>query len=331
MRRLLFCCHYAQNIERNTLLNKQCHEDPGFFSKRTDQVSVIEPSEESRGSVVNPNYFKDEHVYLAVSDLKTQEHGPSAIPLNAVVTLKSSASKFGCRSSAKRSLKVDAPKSNDQSKTLSKSRGYGGGGFTPSSTYRTLTESCTSSSSDAPITMTKILPHLYLGSYDDAINELELQENGITHILSLFGKKSHVDFVEHEICPMHDLGRTDLKKVLRKVSKFVELGQLDDNNILIHCQSGQNRSAVLVIALIMKNQEKDLYHTHKQVKSLRPIIQINEGYAKQLLKLEKDIFGKNSLPCEWMERGECDLSTGEVTYKYEQINSAQYREMYDDL
>jgi len=328
--KLLFCCHYAQNIERNTLLKKQYHEAPEFFSKRIDQVSVIEPSKELGELAVNPDYFKDEHVSLAVSELKTQGFGPSAKPFNAVVTSKSSASKFSCRSSAKPSLKLDASKSVDQSKTLSKLRRYGGGIFTPSSTHRTLTESFTSSSSTyAPVTMTKILPHLYLGSYDDAINELELHEKGITHILSLFGKKSHVDFVQHEIFPMHDLGKTDLKKVLQKVSKFVESGQQDDNNVLIHCQSGQNRSAVLVIALIMKNEEKELYHAHKQVKRLRPIIQINEGYAKQLLTLEKEILGKNSLPSEWMERGEFDLTTDEVTFKYELINSAQYREMFD--
>jgi len=331
MRRLFSCCHYAENIERNTLLTKQCQEAPEFFSKRTDHISAMDSSEEESGeSAVDQDYYKDEYACLAASELKTQEYGPSAISFNAVVTLKYSASKFSRTFSAKPSLRADESMSVDRLKTLPKLRRYGSGTFTPSSTQRTLTESCTSSSStNDPVTMTKILPHLYLGCYDDAINELELQKKGITHILSLFGKKSHVDFVQHEISPMHDLGRTDVKKVLEKVSKFVEVGQLDGNNILIHCQSGQNRSAVLVIALMMKNLQRELYHSHKHVKSLRPIIQINEGYAKQLLTLEKEIFGKNSLPSDWMEREDIDLTTGEVTYKYEQLNSAQYKELFD--
>jgi len=172
--------------------------------------------------------------------------------------------------------------------------------------------------------MTTILPHIYLGSYDDAINETQLQANGITHIVSLIGNKSHVDYVQHENCPMNDRGKTDLKRVLKKVSEFIKVDQNEAKRVLVHCQSGQNRSAVVVIALMMMNQNNTLYGAYKKVKSLRPIIQINERYAKQLLALEKEIFGKNSLPYEWMERGEIDATTGEVTYKYENIYLEQH-------
>jgi len=40
--------------------------------------------------------------------------------------------------------------------------------------------------------VTKVLPHLYIGTYDDANNEEDLRTNGITHILSLIGRKSSV-------------------------------------------------------------------------------------------------------------------------------------------
>jgi len=40
--------------------------------------------------------------------------------------------------------------------------------------------------------MTKVLPHLYIGTYDDANNEEDLRTKGITHILSLIGRKSSV-------------------------------------------------------------------------------------------------------------------------------------------
>jgi len=180
-----------------------------------------------------------------------------------------------------------------------------------------------------PVQMTKILPRLYLGAYDDAMNEHELKSKGITHILSLTGNQSSVDFVEHEWIPMHDLGKTNLKQVLDRVSKFIWQGQQDGNNILVHCQSGQNRSATVVVALMMMKEKNTLYRAHQKVKNLRPVVQINERYAKQLLALEKEIFGKNSLPSDWMERGEVDMVTAEVTYKYEHVNSLEHQFILD--
>jgi len=180
-----------------------------------------------------------------------------------------------------------------------------------------------------PVPMTKILPRLYIGSYDNAMDELELRAKGITHILSLFGKSWSVDFAQQENIPMHDLGRSDLKVVLAKASKFMELGQRDGCKILVHCQGGQNRSATVVIAYQMIYQNETLYRAHKRVKSLRPLVQVNVGYAKQLLALEKEIFGKNSLPCDWMERGEFNITTGEVEYRHENMNSVQHRVIFD--
>jgi len=180
-----------------------------------------------------------------------------------------------------------------------------------------------------PVPMTKILPHLYLGSYDDAINENQLKAKRITHVLSLIGKQSSVDFVQHKHSPMHDYGITDLNEVLAKVSKFMKLGQLGGNNILVHCKSGQNRSATVVIAYLMVNTKRTLYRAHKMVKNLRPLIQINRRYAKQLLTLEKEIFGKNSLPRDWMELEVVDMSTGDVSYKYENLSPGKYQLMLD--
>jgi len=180
-----------------------------------------------------------------------------------------------------------------------------------------------------PVPMTKILPHMYIGSYENAMEDHVLKAKGITHILSLIGRNWPSDFFEHKNISMHDLGRTNLKGVLEKVSKFMELGQEDESNILVHCQSGQNRSATVVIAHLMMYHDYTLYTAHKRVKRLRPVVQINEGYAKQLLALEKEIFSKNSLPSDWMERKEVNIATGEVTYKHENMNSLQHRVMFD--
>jgi len=290
------CFPNADTIERDTL----CH----CTSKFCSQVRVS--SQDLGQSGVIPTCCIHKNISPTAPE-QHKEYGPSAISLNAVVTPKSSLNKHRRTSSVKGRV----------SNSIHQSRFWGDRSidFTPSSAQRTSTGFSMSSTYDA-VPMTKILPHLYLGSYDDAIDELELQDKEITHILSLIGNKSPVDFVQHAIFPMHDRGRTDLKRVLEKVSQFVESGQKDDNCILVHCLSGQNRSAVLVIALMIK-QKWTLYSAYNKVKGLRPIVQINEGYAKQLLTLENEIFGENTLPRNWMERGEFDVTRDEVTYKCE--------------
>jgi len=175
-----------------------------------------------------------------------------------------------------------------------------------------------------PIPMTQVLPHLYIGSYDDTINEKNLRTNGITHILSLIGRTSSAEWLKHKIKPMNDYGKTDLKSVLKEVEEFMEQGQKDGNSLLVHCQSGQNRSATVVIAYLMMNCQKTLFLSHKELKDLRPIVQINVKYAKQLLELEKELFGENSLPANWMERGTIDEENGEIRYKYENMTMTQH-------
>jgi len=324
------CSYLTSNVERDTFV-KEHWRSPILSSMKVLQVSVKSSSEKSVKSESIPNCFTDEKFYAdPIVTTSTEDDDPSAKSFNAVAILESSVMKSERKLSEKSSVLPWFSNPAHQLNTTCRLRREERSIFSRTSTQRTMTGSI-ASSTYVPVPMTTILPRLYLGSYDDAINEPELQAKGITHILSLIGNKSPVDYVQHENFPMHDLGRTDLKRVLKKVSKFIKLGQNDGNSVLVHCLSGQNRSPVVVIALMMKFHKNTLYGAYKKVKNLRPIIQINEKYAKQLLELEKDIFGENSLPCEWMEREGINLSTGEVAYKYEHVNSnsAQHRAMLD--
>jgi len=191
---------------------------------------------------------------------------------------------------------------------------------------RNVTRStATSISSYRPYPMSQILPHLYIGGISDANNEHQLKEKRITHILSLDSKSSaNLENIEH--FPMSDKGRTSLKEVLDKTWTFIEKGQKDGNTILIHCHLGQNRSAAVVIAFLMmkmmyKNNPYTLFRAHKEVKTARPLVMVNREYAKQLLALEKELHGVNSLPQNWMEQEPFNKATGELTFKYASLDS----------
>jgi hypothetical protein len=182
----------------------------------------------------------------------------------------------------------------------------------------------TATPSYIPLPMTKVLSTLYIGTYDNATNEEELKWNGITHILGLIGNKSSVNWVNHKQYVMSDYGKTNIKDVLNEVFKFMEEGQKGNNRLLVHCLSGQNRSAVVIISFLMMKAKKTLYRAHRELKKVRPIVQVNVGYAKQLLELEKELFGECSLPPNWMER-QFDEIAEEVTYKYEDLKTARHR------
>jgi len=323
------CCS-VRYIESNTLVKQQFDHCYKSASKRIQLDTAKFPLKRSVVSRSPMNNFTCNDLSTTTTEWSCHQTG-SSTNSSAASTLKTfdknPIREQSSKSSMTSRVSISVPQVNvntsdklsmDESSSCSRP-----------SRSRTFSGSSSCSFAYVPVSMTTILDNLYIGSWEDAINEVELKANGITHILSLIGNRSPVDFVQHEIVPMHDGGRTNLKKVLTKIYKFVSVGLQDANSVLVHCQSGQNRSATVVIALLMMYKKKNLYRAHKKVKSLRPIVQINQRYAKQLLALEKEIFGKNSLPHEWMERGGIDIVTGDITYKYEHINSEQLRTMLD--
>lgn len=288
------CSLYGVDIEREEILNKKrlpkklCH---------LHQTSIKVSSVSSSQSEFSTNYVKDEEFFVSPTERSW---------------LRSSAGKCVKVKSCHVKFNTKCGKSNNSL-------------FIP---YSSPHDSSSSSFYTWPIPISKILPHLYLGAYDNAIDEVELKAKNITHILSLIGHRSPLGFVKHEHFPMNDHGQTDVKQVLAGVSEFIKQGQKDGNNVLVHCQSGQNRSPTLVLAYLMMNHKKTLWRAHREVKKLRPLVQINKNYAKQLLKLEKEIFHENSLPPEWMERGQFDEESGTMLYKYEHMNTVQHLEMF---
>jgi len=163
------------------------------------------------------------------------------------------------------------------------------------------------------VPLTKITSKLFIGSLQDAMCEEELRNNGITHIISVIGSKHLVQGIQHEQIPMNDGGNTNLKLVMKKLSPFIKDSQQHGKVLFIHCMSGQNRSATVMLAILMLNKGKKLSEAWKILKNKRPLVQINARYAKQLLQMEKEKFGTNSLPSNWMEISRYNIKSGSVS------------------
>jgi len=166
------------------------------------------------------------------------------------------------------------------------------------------------------VPMTEVTTQLFFGSLEDASNEQKLFWHGITHVVSLIGPKHTIEGIKHKHKPMCDNGRTDLKKVITMLWPFIVESQEAGNKLFVHCQSGQNRSATVVLAILMKLKNKPcrLDELYTMVKKKRPIIQINEKYARQLSEMESELFGTISVPENWMAICSYDMETGSVWF-----------------
>jgi len=164
--------------------------------------------------------------------------------------------------------------------------------------------------------LTEITSQLYLGSFEDAKNEAKVVELGITHILSLIGPKHPIDGIKHKHKPMNDNGYTNLKRLIKEIWSFVMDSQQPGNKLFVHCLSGQNRSATVMISILMKLQGESnkLVDVYNLVKDKRPVVQINELYAKQLLELERDLFGTTTMSNDWMKIRSYNMLTGSVEF-----------------
>jgi len=165
--------------------------------------------------------------------------------------------------------------------------------------------------------LTEVTPQLFFGSFEDASNEGKLKDLEITHIISLIGPKHEIEGLKHKHMPMSDYGRTDLKRVIAMLWPFVLESQRVGNKLFVHCQCGQNRSAAVVLSILMKLKNDKLDVMYRMVKKKRPMVQINEIYARQLTEIEIELFGKTSVPKNWMSIASYDLNSGDVQFNEE--------------
>jgi len=162
--------------------------------------------------------------------------------------------------------------------------------------------------------ITEVTSQLYLGSYEDAKNVEELRSRAITHTLTLIGKKHVIAGIKHMQKPMHDWGKTDLQILINNIWTFVVESQRPGNKLFVHCMLGQNRSATIMIVILMKLHGESLEEAFKIIKKKRPIVQINTEYAKQLSKMEQELHGRKSVTNNWMEIRRANMATGSVAF-----------------
>lgn len=125
----------------------------------------------------------------------------------------------------------------------------------------------------------KILPKIYLGTYEAAEDKNFLKEKNIKAVLNctkdVDNKFAHDPNIEYMRIPVNDtLRENDFKmmyKFLPIVTEFIHKHvDIQGNNILIHCVAGKQRSVCATVAYLMKHRGHNPYEACKFVLEKRP-------------------------------------------------------------
>ncbi|TNE85236.1 MAG: dual specificity protein phosphatase family protein [Deltaproteobacteria bacterium] len=140
-----------------------------------------------------------------------------------------------------------------------------------------------------------IAPQLTLGARPRPERVEALRELGITHVVSCLPEAEReamgflaADF-ETLFLPVHDGIGEDIDVHFPVFFALLDgLGR--GERALVHCEVGVSRSATMVVAHVMQARQLRFYEAYREVRSRRPQVLPNVGFASQLQAFEGRLF-----------------------------------------
>ncbi|GFR50818.1 hypothetical protein Agub_g13093 [Astrephomene gubernaculifera] len=134
-----------------------------------------------------------------------------------------------------------------------------------------------------------IIPGLLISSFQFETIELELREQGVTHILQVGIElhPSHSGKFEYLQVPIQDVEGVDLVAQLPRMLRFIDEAIAKGGVVLVHCMMGISRSASTCIAYLMWKERLSFVQAAGRVYAARPFISPNPGFVLQLRLWER--------------------------------------------
>ncbi|VDM94974.1 unnamed protein product [Thelazia callipaeda] len=150
-----------------------------------------------------------------------------------------------------------------------------------------ISHPCLSNANDGP---SQILPFLYLGSQQDAMDSGVLSRYGIKYVINLSVSCPQPDALQQEghfmRIPVNDTYQEKLLPHFEAAFKFLD-GVCERGSVaLVHCLAGISRSPTLAIAYMMRRNNWTSEQAYRYVKERRPSISPNFNFMGQLLEYE---------------------------------------------
>ncbi|KAG6522716.1 dual specificity protein phosphatase PHS1-like isoform X1 [Zingiber officinale] len=151
-----------------------------------------------------------------------------------------------------------------------------------------------------------ITDHLYIGGALAAKSKFTLQHLRIFHILCLCANEigqsdsQNPDIFEYRNFSISDNDDEVISDLFEEASDFIDYVEKLGGKVLVHCFEGKSRSATVVLAYLMLRKDLTLLDAWNMLKKVHRRAQPNDGFAKTLLDLDKQLHGKPSM--EWQQR-----------------------------
>ncbi|KAL6874700.1 hypothetical protein ACP4OV_013365 [Aristida adscensionis] len=152
----------------------------------------------------------------------------------------------------------------------------------------------------------QITDYLYIGGALAARSTYTLQHLGITHILCLCANElgqsesQQPCLFDYRNFSIKDVENADIGDVFQDASDFIDYVEHLCGKVLVHCFEGKSRSATVVLAYLMMRKNCTLLEAWNVLKKVHRRAQPNDGFAKVLLELDKNLHGKTSM--EWLQK-----------------------------
>ncbi|XP_049849113.1 dual specificity protein phosphatase 5-like [Schistocerca gregaria] len=143
----------------------------------------------------------------------------------------------------------------------------------------------------------QVLPFLYVGSQANAADKKLLRSLKIEKLLCVkeMNYAPDPEGIDLMFIPMSDDGSTSLDSVLSQCFDFIKKSRELEKGLLVYCRGGVNRSPTVVLAFLMRSEMMTLKESFDLVKKVRPQITPCLAYIRQLLEIERRLFGKVTL------------------------------------
>jgi len=138
---------------------------------------------------------------------------------------------------------------------------------------------------------------IYISDANSASDATMLRDHGIKSVVSIrtpyiimspvYAAIDANEEVNKLVLYFSDHVTTDITAYITLVNEFIDNSFFNNASPLIHCSAGKSRSVSLLIAYIILTYNITFQEAYDMVHTVRPEIEINDGFKHKLMLVEK--------------------------------------------
>ncbi|KAL5262291.1 hypothetical protein ACHWQZ_G007871 [Mnemiopsis leidyi] len=163
---------------------------------------------------------------------------------------------------------------------------------------------------------TEIVKNLYIGNEKCAIQSTLLFNGIVSVMLTTPEKVKNLTNCRTLSVNLNDTVHDNIRIHFEEVSDFIEHIVSNGGSVLVHCKMGVSRSCAVILGYLMKCKHMTLLEAYNLVRSKRKTVRPNDGFWRQLIAYEKELFkGNTSVSFISLPDGACIPSVYETEYR----------------